>query len=84
MYFFTINVCVFRNNDLQEISLEREEGTLRFAIVNGFRNIQNIVQKLKRKKNPYDYVEIMACPSGQFLLLFSPKYFGIIFILSHP
>lgn len=37
---------------------------LRFAIANGFRNIQNIVQKLKRGKSVYHFVEIMACPSG--------------------
>lgn len=37
---------------------------LRFAIANGFRNIQNLVQKLKRGKSPYHYVEVMACPSG--------------------
>lgn len=30
----------------------------------GFRNIQNIVQKIKRQKCPFDYIEIMACPSG--------------------
>jgi iron only hydrogenase large subunit-like protein len=35
---------------------------LRFAYAYGFRNIQNIVQKLKRNK--CDFVEIMACPSG--------------------
>lgn len=34
------------------------------AIVNGFRNIQTIVQRLKRKALKYDYIEIMACPSG--------------------
>ena len=34
------------------------------ALAYGFRNIQNIVQKIKRKKCPYDFVEIMACPSG--------------------
>ena len=37
---------------------------LRFAYAYGFRNIQNIVQKLKRNKCDYDFVEIMACPSG--------------------
>lgn len=37
---------------------------LRFAVANGFRNIQNLVQKLKSKRCLYDYVEIMACPSG--------------------
>eukprot|EP01006_Ploeotia_vitrea_P027013 TRINITY_DN59905_c0_g1_i3.p1 TRINITY_DN59905_c0_g1~~TRINITY_DN59905_c0_g1_i3.p1 ORF type:complete len:300 (+),score=122.19 TRINITY_DN59905_c0_g1_i3:937-1836(+) len=37
---------------------------LRFARAYGFRNIQNIVRKMKQGKCPYDYVEIMACPSG--------------------
>lgn len=56
----------YRNPDLKEITIESEQSNavLRFAIANGFRNIQNIVQKMKRGKNPYDYVEIMACPSG--------------------
>ncbi|XP_052866052.1 probable cytosolic Fe-S cluster assembly factor AGAP009023 isoform X1 [Anopheles cruzii] len=54
-----------RNNDMREAILEQNgEVLLRFAIANGFRNIQNMVQKLKRGKNTYDYVEIMACPSG--------------------
>lgn len=34
------------------------------ALAYGFRNIQNIVQKVKRKKCQYHFVEIMACPSG--------------------
>ena len=37
---------------------------MRFAIANGFRNIQNLVQKLKRGKSTYHYIEVMACPSG--------------------
>ena len=37
---------------------------LQFAAAYGFRNIQNLVQKLKRKKCQYHYVEVMACPSG--------------------
>jgi len=37
---------------------------LSFAIVNGFRNIQTLVQRFKRKTLKYHYVEIMACPSG--------------------
>lgn len=54
-----------KNQDFQEVTLERNGQThLRFALVYGFRNIQNIVQKIKRKKCPYHYVEIMACPSG--------------------
>lgn len=54
-----------RNPDFREVILEKD-GTvvLRFAIANGFRNIQNLVQKLKRGKSSYHYVEVMACPSG--------------------
>ena len=30
----------------------------------GFRNIQTLVQKMKRRACQYDFVEVMACPSG--------------------
>ncbi|KAJ4437290.1 hypothetical protein ANN_17428 [Periplaneta americana] len=54
-----------RNPDFREVTLERDgKVLLRFAIANGFRNIQNLVQKMKRGKCIYHYVEIMACPSG--------------------
>ncbi|XP_070855140.1 probable cytosolic Fe-S cluster assembly factor GE22682 [Drosophila suzukii] len=55
-----------RNRDFREITLEKDgKAVLKFAIANGFRNIQNLVQKLKRGKGAhYHFVEIMACPSG--------------------
>lgn len=54
-----------RNRDFQEVTLEREgQVLLHFATAYGFRNIQNLVQKLKRGRCPYHYVEVMACPSG--------------------
>lgn len=54
-----------RNPDFREVSLEHDgKCVLNFAIANGFRNIQNLVQKLKRNKSTYHYVEVMACPSG--------------------
>ena len=54
-----------KNADFQEITLEHEgKVVLSFAIANGFRNIQNLVQKMKRKRCHYDFVEVMACPSG--------------------
>ncbi|XP_027990042.2 cytosolic iron-sulfur assembly component 3 isoform X4 [Eptesicus fuscus] len=54
-----------RNKDFQEVTLEREGRVLlHFAAAYGFRNIQNLVQKLKRGRCPYHYVEVMACPSG--------------------
>ncbi|XP_037544283.1 cytosolic Fe-S cluster assembly factor narfl [Nematolebias whitei] len=54
-----------RNKDFQEVRLEKDgEVLLCFASTYGFRNIQNLVQKLKRGKSPYHFVEVMACPSG--------------------
>lgn len=59
-------LCSLRNKDFQEVTLERDgEVLLQFALAYGFRNIQNLVQKLKRGKCPYHYVEVMACPSGE-------------------
>jgi len=56
----------FRNQDLQEVTIELPGlPALRFATAYGFRNIQNIVPKVKRGKLPYDFVEVMACPSGR-------------------
>lgn len=61
----TLNYKHLRNPDFKEVILEKDgEVVLRFAIANGFRNIQNLVQKLKRGKSGYHYVEVMACPSG--------------------
>lgn len=60
-----VNFKSLRNPDFKEVSLERDgKVVLCFAIANGFRNIQNLVQKLKRGKSFYHFVEIMACPSG--------------------
>ncbi|XDV13666.1 hypothetical protein PO909_002033 [Leuciscus waleckii] len=54
-----------KNKDFQEVTLEKDgQVLLRFAAAYGFRNIQNLVQKLKRGKSPYHFVEVMACPSG--------------------
>ena len=61
----TLNYKNLRNPDFKEVILEKDDKVvLRFAIANGFRNIQNLVQKLKRGKSGYHYVEVMACPSG--------------------
>ncbi|XP_069056396.1 nuclear prelamin A recognition factor isoform X2 [Pleurodeles waltl] len=53
------------NKDFQEVTLEHNGGTvLRFAAAYGFRNIQNMVLKLKKGKFPYHFVEVLACPGG--------------------
>jgi iron only hydrogenase large subunit-like protein len=38
---------------------------LRFAAAYGFRNIQGLMRRIKSGKCPYDFVEVMACPSGE-------------------
>ncbi|XP_047313244.1 protein NAR1 [Impatiens glandulifera] len=56
---------IIRNTDLREISLEVDgETVLKFALCYGFRNLQNIVRKIKMGKCDYDFIEVMACPSG--------------------
>ncbi|XP_063790938.1 cytosolic iron-sulfur assembly component 3 [Pseudophryne corroboree] len=60
-----IKYKTLKNKDFQEVTLERDgEVLLQFALAYGFRNIQNLVQKLKRGRSSYHYVEVMACPSG--------------------
>lgn len=55
-----------KNIDIKEINIltEKKETYAKFCIAYGFRNVQNIVRNLKRKKLVYDYIELMACPGG--------------------
>jgi len=54
-----------RNADLQEVTLEHGGATvLRFCRAYGFRNIQNVVRRVKSGRCPYHFVELMACPGG--------------------
>ncbi|KAI5670839.1 hypothetical protein M9H77_11203 [Catharanthus roseus] len=54
-----------RNSDFREVSLEiGGETVLKFALCYGFRNLQNVVRKIKSGKCEYQFLEIMACPSG--------------------
>ncbi|VDK51821.1 unnamed protein product [Anisakis simplex] len=52
-----------KNLDVIEVR-SGDEVQLTVAKCYGFRNIQNLVQKMKRDKVEYDYIEVMACPSG--------------------
>ncbi|VDK46086.1 unnamed protein product [Gongylonema pulchrum] len=55
----------FRDRNLETIEVVDGETTVLVVLkCYGFRHIQNQVQKLKRSKCNYGYVEIMACPSG--------------------
>ena len=44
------------------------ETVLKFALCYGFRNLQNVVRKIKAGKCEYQFLEIMACPSGGCVL----------------
>jgi iron only hydrogenase large subunit-like protein len=71
-----VQIRTVRNNDMVEYTLEENgQVKLRMARCNGFRNIQNLVRKLEGKGSKvvkkkgkedhgWDYVEVMACPSG--------------------
>ncbi|CAM8932818.1 unnamed protein product [Rhodiola kirilowii] len=54
-----------KNLDFREVTLEVEgETLLKFALCYGFRNLQNVVRKIKLGQSDYHYLEVMACPSG--------------------
>lgn len=60
-----VELKTLRNKDFKELHLMVDgKAVLNFALAYGFRNIQNLVQKLKRGKSQYHFVEVMACPSG--------------------
>lgn len=61
-----IHVQTAKNVDFTEYTLKNDEGKalLRFASAYGFRNIQNVVRKVKNNKCSYHFVEVMACPGG--------------------
>ncbi|XP_025028327.1 nuclear prelamin A recognition factor isoform X2 [Python bivittatus] len=60
-----ITYKVLKNKDFQEVTLEKDgETVLRFAAAYGFRNIQNMILKLKKGKCSYHFVEVLACPGG--------------------
>ena len=60
-----IDQATRKNKNFTELSIHTKPGkTYKVALVYGFKNIQNLVRQIKTKKCGYDYVEIMACPSG--------------------
>eukprot|EP01126_Amoeba_proteus_P049729 TRINITY_DN5831_c0_g1_i1.p1 TRINITY_DN5831_c0_g1~~TRINITY_DN5831_c0_g1_i1.p1 ORF type:complete len:492 (-),score=84.40 TRINITY_DN5831_c0_g1_i1:257-1732(-) len=54
-----------RNQDRVDAELKVDgKVRLRFGLVYGFRNIQNVMRTIKNQKCNYDLIEIMACPGG--------------------
>ena len=67
----TLNFESKRNSDYREVVLydpKCSEPTvlLKFVIANGFRNIQNLVRRMKQVNGDesFHFVEVMACPIG--------------------
>jgi hypothetical protein len=48
----------------QQQEQQQQRKSIKFARVYGFRNIQSVLLKLKRRKLDLDFIEVMACPSG--------------------
>ncbi|XP_028119235.1 protein NAR1-like isoform X1 [Camellia sinensis] len=60
-----LDLKIIKNSDFREVCLEVEgKIVLKFALCYGFRNLQNIVRKIKIGKCDYQFIEVMACPSG--------------------
>ncbi|ORX92524.1 cytosolic Fe-S cluster assembly factor narfl [Basidiobolus meristosporus CBS 931.73] len=60
-----VTVKTLRTADFYEVCLmDGQKELLKFAGAYGFRNIQNLVRKVKLGRSPYHFVEVMACPSG--------------------
>lgn len=60
-----LELKMIRNSDFREVCLEVDgKIVLKFAQCYGFRNLQNVVRKIKTGKCDYHFLEIMACPSG--------------------
>lgn len=57
-----------RNPDIAEIECDLGEGVikpaLKFGRAYGFRNIQSVMLKMRRGTCDWDFLEVMACPSG--------------------
>ncbi|KAF0980576.1 hypothetical protein FDP41_013059 [Naegleria fowleri] len=63
-----------RNSDYREVVLydpnttdQNQKVLLKFVIANGFRNIQNLVRRMKQStdlSDAFHFVEVMACPIG--------------------
>ncbi|XP_027091032.1 protein NAR1-like isoform X2 [Coffea arabica] len=60
-----LNFKTIRNPNFQEVTLEVEgETVLKFALCYGLQNLIQVVKKIDSGECEYQFLEIMACPSG--------------------
>lgn len=50
--------------EIKEAKMKIGKRLIKIAAVNGLGGAKKILEKLKKKKNIYDYIEVMACPGG--------------------
>jgi len=55
---------VRNTNGMKELQLTIAGHEYKFAIVNGLANARKVCEKIKNGEVYYDFVEVMACPSG--------------------
>jgi iron only hydrogenase large subunit-like protein len=62
----SVQINMIRSSDHMEYILKGSDGSVVFrgAQVYGFRNIQNLIRKVKQGSYVIHFVEVMACPSG--------------------
>ncbi|MBZ9608784.1 [FeFe] hydrogenase, group A [Clostridium estertheticum] len=51
-------------NGVKEASINVNERVIKFAIVSGLKNADDVIKKIKSGEAYYDFVEVMACPGG--------------------
>ncbi len=49
---------------VKEASIEYAGREVKIAIVSGLKNADNLIRRMKSGEKHYDFIEIMACPSG--------------------
>lgn len=63
--FTNISYCGVRGLEgVKEIEVPYKDSVLRIAMVSGLGNTEKLIQKIKSSEVHYDFVEVMACPSG--------------------
>ncbi len=51
-------------NGVKEASAEIDGRTVRIGVVHGLKNAENLIDKISRGEEKFDFVEVMACPGG--------------------
>lgn len=66
--FATFNNITFSGvrglEGVKELEVPYGDITLKIAVVNGLKNTEDLIQKIKSGEVHYDFVEVMACPTG--------------------